>query len=352
MMASSFSTSDGLARGSARASPCRSRRASPPSSARTVASARLARQQADLAERRARLEDRELAAGADVAVDRDGRPAGGDHEHGRAVVALADDRLALGEAHEARAAAPACARSAAESGREERARLDGGEDQVGRIAARQGPAHGVLVLADHGVRDRESLALEPVPDALAHARVDVEVARVVLEPVAQLVLDARSRGTGRGRRPAPEATRRPGRPRPRPRARRAPRAGGSVVLEADLQGPRDRDAAAPEDLEAVAAGDGCWGSGAALPSIVRTLIARHESCSTSPIVSPARIMSPTWTVRSRCEREAREEVAERVLEREAEDGRDDRRGRQQGGEADRELDLEQDARAAGRRRAG
>ena len=35
-----------------------------------------------------------------------------------------------------------------------------------------------------------------------------------------------------------------------------------------------------------------------MPSIVRTLIARHESCSTSPIVSPARIMSPTWTVRS------------------------------------------------------
>ncbi len=35
-----------------------------------------------------------------------------------------------------------------------------------------------------------------------------------------------------------------------------------------------------------------------LPSIVRTLIARHESCSTRPMVSPERIMSPTWTVRS------------------------------------------------------
>ena len=35
-----------------------------------------------------------------------------------------------------------------------------------------------------------------------------------------------------------------------------------------------------------------------LPSIVRTLIDRQESCSTRPMVSPERTMSPTWTVRS------------------------------------------------------
>ena len=35
-----------------------------------------------------------------------------------------------------------------------------------------------------------------------------------------------------------------------------------------------------------------------LPSIVRTLIARQESCSTRPISLPARTMSPTCTVRS------------------------------------------------------
>ena len=54
-------------------------------------------------------------------------------------------------------------------------------------------------------------------------------------------------------------------------------------------------------------------------------------------------MSPTWTVRSRRERDSRKEIAERLLERQADDGGDDRGGREEGGETRRENDLKERA---------
>ena len=135
--------------------------------ARTVASRGLARQQADLAEGRARLENRDALA---LARRRRGRrrrrvpPAIRNMDAPR--LSLADDGLARGEAQQAGA------------GRELRALLAReGREELAAPRARRGPRREavrprerprrVLVLPDQRVGDREPLALQAVPDPLA-----------------------------------------------------------------------------------------------------------------------------------------------------------------------------------------
>ena len=125
----------------------------------------------------------------------------------------------------------------------------------------------------------------------------VEVPRVVLEPVAQLVARRRSRGSVRGSDRRRDAPRRPG-----GRAAAASSAARARAGDASYSRPTCRMRAIgtlprrkTSSRSRLAT---LLGMRSELPSIVRTLIARHESCSTSPIVSPARTMSPTWTVRS------------------------------------------------------
>ena len=79
---------------------------------------------------------------------------------------------------------------------------------------------------------------------------------------------------------------------------------GQIVLEADVEIACDRQAAPAVHLEALPARDAV-GNQDRVPSMVRTLMARQVSCSTSAMVSPDRTMSPTWTVRSRARADAR-----------------------------------------------
>ena len=103
--------------------------------------ARLARQQADLAEGRSRLEDRHAPALDGRAVRGDADPALRDQEHGRARLALAHDGLALGEPERGERRRRASRVPRLESGAKSSLRLDRRRGPRGKRPGRgSGPA--------------------------------------------------------------------------------------------------------------------------------------------------------------------------------------------------------------------
>ncbi len=117
---------------------------------------------------------------------------------------------------------------------------------------------------------------------------------------------------------------------------------GGIVLEPDAEDARHRRAAAPEDLQTLAAGD-------AVGDEIRVALDRADFDRTpGELLDEAdRLGSGTHHVadlHGSLERhgEAGEEVAERFLERQTDDGRDDRGRRQDRREVGRQDDLEED----------
>jgi hypothetical protein len=300
----------------------------------------IARQEADLAEGGPLLEDRDALRLADLAVHRNAEPPRLDDEHGGPAVALPDDRLARSEPPLPGAVGDPAARLIGKK-REEVDARDRGLDRLpaGRLGQRSGRP---LPLADERVSKGDLLAVEPVPDPLADLRVELEEARVVLEPVAQLV----------GDRGAVERLQVGGRlgvsrdPTEVP-ARRGERRHGlgrrRLVLETHLERPRDRPARPREDLEAVAARDAVRNEQdvsfhrAQLDRAPGKLLDRPEGVSGSDHVADLNALL-------QMEREAREQVSERVLEGESNDDRQDRGRRNDAGQLDSEDDSKEDRR--------